>query len=420
MILLPSLFLCLLSAVPATGDVPEKQEKDLQAVQKKIEETTLKARQYENEANQLKQEISDLSRKMVAVAGNLQDTESRLSEREQNLAELNQREIKLETRLRARTGQMSETLGAMQRLSQQPPELVAFRPDEAVNSLRSASLLKIILPELENKALLLRNDLGELQDLRQDIREEKDSLKEELAELGDSQAELDRLLTARQDRHRQLEKATRSERAKLKQFAATAKNLQELIDRIEEENRLREKAALAAAKRLEDKPLVGPKDTAPAPRVASLPSGSASFNAAKGSIPLPVRGSIAVRFGQKTPEGVTSKGITINTRSQATVVALHDGRVVFSGKFRSYGQLLIISHGDGYHTLLAGMTRLDAVVGQWVLKGEPIGQMAPTQLAADGRVTGNLGQKLYMEIRRQGRPINPLPWIVARDRKVLG
>ena len=417
---LPSLFLCLLTAGPAAGDIPSKQEQDLQDVQKKIEESTLKARQYESEASQLKEEISDLSKRMVEVAGTLQETESRLSEREEKLEDLGLRETALEHRLQARTGQMTETLGAMQRLSQQPPELVAFRPDEAVNSLRSASLLKVILPELEGKARMIRQDIGDLQDLRQDIRQERESLKDELAELSESQEELNKLLSAREMRHRQLEQATREERRKLRKFAATAKDLQELIERIEEETRLRENAAREAAKRLEDKPQIGTgKQEAPA-QVASLPSGSSSFTQSKGAIPLPARGSIAVRYGETTPEGRKSKGITINTRSQATVVAPHDGRVVFSGKFRSYGQLLIISHGDGYHTLLAGMRRLDAVVGQWVLKGEPVGQMASTQLASDGKVTGTLGQKLYLEIRRKGTPINPLPWIIARDRKVLG
>ncbi|WP_417316764.1 murein hydrolase activator EnvC family protein [Emcibacter sp.] len=417
---LPSLLLCLLTALPAAGEVPRKQEDDLKEVQKRIEETTLKARQYESEASQLKEEISDLGRKMVQAAKDLQDTESRLSEREDKLDDLNQRETKLEARLSARTGQMTETLGAMQRLSRQPPELVAFRPDEAVDSLRSASLLKVILPELENKAVLIRQDIGELQDLRQDIRKEQASLKEELAELSQSQDELDKLLSARRDRHKELERATRQERQKLKKFAATARNLQELIDRIEKENQLREKAAREAATRLEDKPQRDSGESTSPAQVTALPSGSTSFSLARGSIPLPARGSIEVRYGQTTAEGRKSKGIIINTRSQATVVAPHDGRVVFSGKFRSYGQLLIISHGDGYHTLLAGMTRLDAVVGQWVLKGEPIGQMAPTQLASDGRVAGSLGQKLYLEIRRGGKPINPLPWIIARDRKVLG
>ena len=80
---------------------------------------------------------------------------------------------------------------------------------------------------------------------------------------------------------------------------------------------------------------------------------------------------------------------------------------------------MIISHGPEYHTLLAGMTRLDAEVGQWVLKGEPVGQMATQDEITKTTTGGTVGQDLYVELRRMGKPINPLPWIAARDRKVL-
>ena len=91
------------------------------------------------------------------------------------------------------------------------------------------------------------------------------------------------------------------------------------------------------------------------------------------------------------------------------MIAPHDGRIEFAGKFRTYGQLLIISHGDGYHTLLAGMENINSIVGQWVLKGEPVGQMSnETGLS-------NSKQKLYVELRQKGKPVNPLPWMVAMN-----
>ncbi len=394
---------------------PSRQK--LEDVQQKIEETTRKALEYEKQAASLEREIADLSRQLVKTAHILQETESRLNEREARLVLLDQKQDQLETRLKTRSGQMAETLAALQRLSQQPPELVAFRPDEAINSLRSASLLRRILPTLRDKARRLREDMDELQNVRQEISLEREELRQELASLTVTREELDGLMAERKKRQQILHKATREERKKLAKFAATAKTLQELIARIEKENRAREEAARAAAQRLKDKPnRQSARSTAPETR---LPGGGDKFALAKGTLPLPARGAIAIRFGQKTPEGHVSRGITILTRPEAMVVAPHDGRVIFAGKFRTYGQILIISHGDGYHTLLAGMTRLDAVVGQWILKGEPVGQMAVTDLAASNGV-GNYGRKLYIELRQQGKPINPLPWIAARDRKVLG
>ena len=70
--------------------------------------------------------------------------------------------------------------------------------------------------------------------------------------------------------------------------------------------------------------------------------------------------------------------------------------MLFAGPFRGYGQLVIIEHGDGYHTLLAGLGRLDTSVGQSLLAGEPVGIMvAQTQ------------PTLYIELRKNGQPINP-------------
>ncbi|MSO89819.1 MAG: hypothetical protein EXQ89_07640 [Rhodospirillaceae bacterium] len=84
------------------------------------------------------------------------------------------------------------------------------------------------------------------------------------------------------------------------------------------------------------------------------------------------------------------------------------GIVAFAGPFRQYGEILILDHGDGYHSLIAGLARVDSVPGQWVAAGEPIGVM--------GRPNGGV-PSLYVELRRREQPINPLPWIAARNEK---
>mgnify|MGYP002019279149 FL=1 len=103
--------------------------------------------------------------------------------------------------------------------------------------------------------------------------------------------------------------------------------------------------------------------------------------------------------------------ITIRTRPAAHVVAPRRGTVVFAGPFRGYGRLLIIEHDEGHHVLLAGLGRIDAVVGDEVLAGEPVGAMT-------GSLKGT--PNLYLELRRSGRPINPLPWLAASKIMVSG
>ena len=128
----------------------------------------------------------------------------------------------------------------------------------------------------------------------------------------------------------------------------------------------------------------------------------------KTALLMPAAGEISRHFGD--PDGFsTSKGLSFKTRAGAQVVAPFDGQVMFAGPFKGYGQILIIDHGGGYHSLLAGMDQVNASVGQSVIAGEPVGVMP-----------AETNPSLYLELRRQGQPINPLPWLAARDGRASG
>jgi septal ring factor EnvC (AmiA/AmiB activator) len=135
-----------------------------------------------------------------------------------------------------------------------------------------------------------------------------------------------------------------------------------------------------------------------------------SFAAAKGAVLLPVSGRILHRFGEAGTGGIVAKGIEIETRPGAAVVAPYDGRVEFAGPFRGYDQILIIEHGDGYHSLLIGLGRIDAVAGQELTTGEPVGVTK-----SGGGPTG-----LYLEFRYHGQPIDPRPWLAVQTGKASG
>jgi septal ring factor EnvC (AmiA/AmiB activator) len=143
------------------------------------------------------------------------------------------------------------------------------------------------------------------------------------------------------------------------------------------------------------------------------------FEAAKGTLRLPAKGREIKRYGDAESAGGTARGISLQTRPEARITAPSDGWVVYAGEFRSYGQLLIINAGGGYHVLLAGMSRIDVSLGQFVLAGEPIAVMgnsgAPSQSGDD-----NSRPVLYVEFRKDGRPIDPDPWWAEASEKVQG
>ena len=132
---------------------------------------------------------------------------------------------------------------------------------------------------------------------------------------------------------------------------------------------------------------------------------------------MPAAGNIETDFGAPTKFGGRSKGIKIKTRHGAQITSPTDGVIVYAGKFRAYGQILIIKAGSGYHVLLAGLSRIDVQPGQFVLSSEPVGTMK----TAPGKRSGANSPRLYVEFRKNGRPINPRPWWSASSKqKVQG
>jgi septal ring factor EnvC (AmiA/AmiB activator) len=127
---------------------------------------------------------------------------------------------------------------------------------------------------------------------------------------------------------------------------------------------------------------------------------------------MPAAARLSAGWGDPLPDtGEESRGLLLETRPGAQIVATFDGRVVYAGLFRRYGLILILEHGGRYHSLLAGLGRIDVVLGQWVVAGEPVGLMASP---ADGRPA------LYLELRHNGQPIDPTPWFATQLSKGEG
>jgi septal ring factor EnvC (AmiA/AmiB activator) len=136
-------------------------------------------------------------------------------------------------------------------------------------------------------------------------------------------------------------------------------------------------------------------------------------------LPLPVNGVKIRDFGASDGRGGIEKGLSVATRAGAQVTAPCDGWVVYAGSFRSYGQLLILDAGGGYHVLLMGMERISVDPGQFVLTGEPVAAMgAGPQITA---APGSSQPVLYVEFRKDGTPIDPSPWWATNEgEKVRG
>lgn len=367
----------------------------------------------QEESRRLSADIEMLTRRMITTAARIQDTESAVSRADKQLVAL-KAELELKRQVLAdRQGEVMHLLGVLQMLSRQPPELVMIKPSSALDTARTASLLSGILPALRARTIALRRTIVQLDQLRAKSQAERGRQQQRLARLAADQAKLVSLAADRAAKRESMLAEADQETQRLDQLASQARTLQELLTRLEAVDRLRNRLASLPGPRPRPARSAAPviaQALPQAPRTRTQPAvQQRSFAAARGDILLPVRGDLVQSFGDDTPSG-KARGILIRARSEAQIVAPYDGRVAFAGVFRNYGLLLIIAHGQGYHSLIAGFARIDGKVGDMVRAGEPVGVMS----AAPG------GNDLYLELRQGGQPINPLPWLMAGLRKTQG
>ena len=263
-------------------------------------------------------------------------------------------------------------LAALQRIGRHPPPALMVRPEDALQSVRTAIMLGAVLPEMRVQAEALAADLADLLRIRKEIADEKDRLVRDVAALTEDRQRITLLIQERQKKQAETEKVLEAERQKSLVLARQVDNLKDLIGKVEQgldsagrAARSAERAAEAKDNRIDLAALNDPGRLTPA----------VAFAAARGRLPLPVNGTRIREFGVPDGLGGTEKGISIATRPGAQVTAPCDGWVVYAGPFRNYGQVLILNAGGGYHVVLAGMDRISVDVGQFVLTGEPVAVM---------------------------------------------
>lgn len=418
------------------------QQGGLEEVERALEADRAQAERLRAAAEALAAEIEGLRAKSIAAAQQAQDLESEMTAAERRLADLSAEEQAKTADLTRRHAQLGRTLGALQRLALQPPEAALARSAEPVDSARAALVLRVAVPALEEKAALLRDELGDLALLRTRIALERDDLIAAAAALDGERNRLDALLARKAELQASTEAEREAAEAQVARLAREARDLRELTERLEAERLAAEQRALEQAREAAAREAAAREETArqaaaeqaarqaaakeaaataspqaveqEARQLARLtpPASLRAFPEAEASLTMPVRGQVVRLYGQEsqTP-GSTDKGISIRSRAGAQVVAPFDGKVAYAGPFRGYGLILIIEHSGRYHTILAGFDRIDAVVGQWVLAGEPVARM--------GDAAGD-SPELYFELRRTGQALNPLPWLATTDDKVRG
>lgn len=414
--------------VPQTAAVsPEtikQREQELEAArvrQKSAEEAQAKLKA---EITSLGQDRTQLNQQLIDTAANVRTVETKIDEAEARLKTLNGREQAMRTSLDSRRADIVEVLAALQRAGRRTPPALLVRPEDALQSLRTAMLLGAVVPELRGRAEKIAGEIGELVALRKTIAGERDQLASDRDRVRNDQTRLTALVDERQRQQAAREKDLDAENSRAIALSRQVGDLQGLIAKMEQDLQSAAKAAekaAEAAKQAEAKAAANVKPGPGAFKDRSRTTPAMAFAAARGLLPLPVNGNKIRDFGGSDGLGGVQKGISLVTKPGSQVTTPCDGWVVYAGPFRSYGQLLILNAGGGYHVLIAGMERISVNIGQFVLTGEPVATMGTTSQVASILATNASQPVLYVEFRKDGTPIDPGPWWATNEgEKVRG
>ncbi|MBI1868229.1 MAG: peptidoglycan DD-metalloendopeptidase family protein [Methylocystis sp.] len=411
-----------------TGELSGKRM-ELRGLEDTMSASLEQRRKIEAEIATIRADRARLSQTLIEAAQRVASIEAKAAEAETRLDAMTGSQDAIVRSLESRRALIGEVLAVLQRMGRRPPPALLVRPEDILEAIRASMLLGAVLPQMRSETEALEADLAELVRLRDQIKAEKTSLAHEIIELNWQRARLAALIDARQQALLQARSALAAEAERIRAVAAQASSLKELIARMEGEvdaarraaeaarqaDAAREAADAALSQELRAKALAAPF------RNAARLAPAIAFADLKGRLPLPAAGAIVKPYGAPDGFGGTEKGVSIGVRDNGLVVAPCDGWIAFSGKYRTYGQLLIINAGSGYYVVLAGMDRINVEVGQFILAGEPVANMGDGGLRTAAAIAVGAKQPiLYVEFRKDGTSIDSAPWWVKPNIQKVG
>jgi len=381
-----------------TAELEEIQQR-LQQLEGVISETEASRSEAEKEVAEAEREVSRVSRNLRELTEKRVSNQRELAEREDEKAEVE-----------ARIGERQDELGAWARRhymhggSDVAPFLSGRDPNE-------------IARDIQYLEYVGRARLALIEGLREDLREQRqlvEAIEARREELERLEAEHQSQLADLEEMHEQRAQALTSLSGELSTREREAESLrsneEELASVIDVLSRRAEQHRRAPQQRTGQasiapgsnsaEPVVGRADVV----ASDVSNGSAGFRQLRGKLGFPVQGELLGRFGAQRADGGTRwRGVFIRAGGGKDVVSIAPGKVVFSDWMRGYGNLIIVDHGDEYLSIYANNDALLRVVGESVNAG--------TAIASVGASGGGQESGVYFELRHEGEPVDPMPWL---------
>lgn len=346
-----------------------------QKIERQLERQKQEQQVLQRQAGEVERELLSTRSKLVKTGETIQQTEKKLLALEERMDVITQRKADLLGQLKHERVSTARVLLALERLRRVPPEALLARPNATLAAAQTSFLLNRIVSQLVIRTKNLQAKLAELNDLTAELKVKRDQTRNMNERLAEEKKSLSHDAKKREKLYASLNEDLKTNEEAMRKIAAEAQSLRDLVYRLDKEKR-----------------------TASANTSSSHVKNAGTRLPSRGRARPPVGGVIVVSYGQPDAFNAPSQGITIESRDKALVVSPMGGIIRFAGDFKNYGQMVIVEHKNGYHSLIAGLQKIDTFVGQSVSAGEPVG------LLGRGK---DLKSRLYYELRQNGRPVNP-------------
>lgn len=375
---------------------PDTAQAELDRATRESRLAEQRAARFAEAAEASTQAAERTAQEAAALAARIQQAEAEIAAARARFSIAQSAREALAARLAQRREPLVRLTGALQTSARRPLALAALQPGSLEDLVHVRAVLETAVPEIRRRTASLRAEIEQGRKLERRASRAIGALEQSERDLEQRRADLAALETRQRLAGREARRNAVREEERALALAEEARDLDGLIDRLDE----------AAALRRELAALAGP-----VPRPASLVRGTrapASEPAEPAASPspaatgpprdfrLPVQGRTIAGFGERRESGLASTGITLVPAPGAQVVAPAGGRIAFAGPYRGFGRIVIIEHDGGWTSLVTGLARADVPVGARVIAGSPLG------------TAENEDPAITVELRREGEPVNPL------------
>ncbi len=387
---------------------PAEAQAQLDRATRESERAETRAARLAREADEATEAADKTAREAASVAAQIQASEADIAAARARYSLTQADRAALSRRLAERQQPLVRLTAALQTTARRPLALSALQPGSLKDLVYVRAVLDSAVPEIRNRTAALRGELAEGRRLEAQAAQDLENLRAGEEQLQARRAQLAEIETRQRLASREARSVADREGERALALAEDARDLDGLIGAIGEAADLRRELAalpgpvmrpanIGAA--IEDVSGSASATASPGTPAATSSATTAAASNRPAGFQLPVQGRTVAGFGELRDSGLRSTGLELAPSPGAQVVAPASGRVAFAGPYRGFGRIVIIEHPGGWTSLITGLERASAEVGDEVITGAPLG------------VASSDNPLVTIELRQDGEPVNPLNYL---------